>query len=78
MEEPLQSRKRATMAARLLLGTVGILVLCGLFLPPISLGRRLFQNDFSRLTAENPKVEHPDGLELRVDPTFLGIDEVAF
>ena len=71
MEEPLQNRKRATMAPRLLWGTIGILVLCGLFLPPISLGKRLFQTGFSRLTAENPKVDHPDGLELSVDPAFL-------
>jgi len=71
MDKPLQSAKRSPLASILLWGMVAVLVIVGLLLPPISLGKRLFPTDFVKLDAENALARHPDGLELRADPALL-------
>ena len=47
-------------------GLIGLLVVAALLLPPISLPRRLGLVGFTRLNANNPTFNHPDGLTVRV------------
>ena len=68
MEKP-RERKRQNRLATILLWVVsGGLVVVGLLLPPVSLGKRLFQSDYETLDAENPSVSYVDGLTLKMDP----------
>ena len=47
---------------------VAVLLLLFLFLPPVSLGNRLFGGGgYTVLAAENPSASHPDGLMVAVD-----------
>ncbi|MBN1315297.1 MAG: hypothetical protein JXA42_07510, partial [Anaerolineales bacterium] len=69
MEE--SSKKRSSLPTIVLLGMVGVLVIVGLLLPPISLGKRLFKTDYVRLDADITQVVHPDGLVLIVDAALL-------
>ena len=71
MEQKQPRRKLSTTQLALLWGAVAILVIAGLFLPPISLGKRLFQSKYDRLTADEPQISHPDGITLRVEPALL-------
>jgi hypothetical protein len=49
-------------------GAIAFLVIGALILPPISLPQRLHITGYTRLSAENPSVSHPDGLTVRVNP----------
>jgi uncharacterized protein YgiM (DUF1202 family) len=46
-------------------------VVAGLFLPPISLGSRLFSSEYTRLTAESSQMVYPDGFTMQVDADAL-------
>lgn len=71
MDKPLPRRKQTPLATALLLLTIGVLVVVGLLLPPVSLGKRLFQSDYVLLDSNNPSASHPDGLTIRVGPASL-------
>ncbi len=49
-------------------GAIAFLVIGALLLPPVSLPQRLHITGYTRLSAENPSVSHPDGLTVRVKP----------
>jgi hypothetical protein len=49
-------------------GAIAFLVIGALILPPISLPQRLHITGYTRLSAANPSVSHPDGLTVRVNP----------
>jgi hypothetical protein len=40
-------------------------------LPPVSLGKRLFKTDYTRLDGNNGQAIHPDGITLRMDRALL-------
>ncbi len=71
MNEPLHNQRRSPLASALLWVMVVVLVVAGLLLPPISLGKRLLNSDFVKLDADNARVSHPDGFSLAVDPALL-------
>lgn len=49
-------------------GAIAFLVIGALLLPPISLPQRLHITGYTRLSAANPSVSHPDGLTVLVNP----------
>ncbi len=50
------------------IAVVVVLLLAFLFLPPISLGKRLFGGGgYTVLAAESPSISHPDGLAVAID-----------
>ena len=67
----MEASTRSNTPTYVILGFVAVLVIVGLFLPPISLAQRLFQGGSERLSADSPQVSHPDGLTLSVDPAKL-------
>jgi hypothetical protein len=54
MDKPLPRRKQTRLATVLLWLTVGVLVIVGLLLPPVSLGKRLFQSGYDTLGCQEP------------------------
>lgn len=69
MVEPIQ--KRSPAASILLWAMVAILIIAGVLLPPISLGKRLFQSGYVRLDSDAAQTSHPDGLWLDVSSAQL-------
>ncbi len=48
-------------------GVVGLLVIASLFLPPISLLRRLGITGYTTINADNNSISHPDGVSLSIN-----------
>lgn len=71
MDDQIQKRFRMPPASVLLWVMVAVLVVVGLLLPPISLGKRLFGSDFVRLDSSSSKAAHPDGITLIMDRALL-------
>jgi hypothetical protein len=71
MEKPLPRQQQTRLATILLWVTIGILIVVGLLLPPVSLGKRLSQSPYATLDANSPSVSHPDGLTVNIDPASL-------
>lgn len=65
------SRRRSSTPTIVLFVMVGVLVIVGLFLPPVSLGKRLFKSDYVRMNADTTQISHPDGLVLIADAGSL-------
>jgi len=49
-------------------GAIAFLVIGALLLPPISLPQRLHITGYTRLSAANPSISHPDGLTVGINP----------
>ncbi|MCS7178980.1 MAG: NBR1-Ig-like domain-containing protein [Anaerolineae bacterium] len=49
-------------------GAIAFLVIGALILPPVSLPQRLHITGYTRLSAKNPSVSHPDGITVSVNP----------